>query len=664
MNKAKDEEERKENLRKEHRVTIDIDKMTATEVERDEFGNFVEPNFSSFEAGPTVESTQIKWETTASLKALSEKNGGNRFEANQFARQGDKHESKYFLNDTLVGRARRVYEGLRTVAALEARGSALSLAERLSNGDKPANMPLTKSTKIQHEADFEVVDEAVLVENVQPATSFSFPADLNSSIGGPAKDDDGPITCRPFASNGDVSPGSSVPGSEPAPTTGSQWGHESDKGMCLSMHQPWASLLVLGIKRVEGRGWPTDFRGRLWIASTAQVPSTEDVKELESYYLDAYGSRDLPFPKTYPPSALLGCVDLTDCWPLAKYETYRLKNSLLRLESSSSAFQFIVANPRVLGVPVRVSGQHKLWKLSVPVYSAAQQSLKPALLAWRAKLVGEAFGQKEQRGLAGPGSLDLWPPSYSGTGISASAAQLSAVQPAPYHPRPGFVLLRHFFSLAEQQAILDICRSYGRALGGFYVPTYENEQRINLQMFCFGLHWNPRTCEYERTRTNHDHSPAAPLDPRLLAYVARVRKAVAEIDLAAGCDPEYQPDICIVNYYQPQSGRLGVHQDKDEQKESLLAGKPVVAISLGDAGDFVYGEAHADAILASQDSRSLAHSKGGKVRFSSGDAMVFGGPSRMLFHGITKIHPNTSPRGLNMREGRVSLTFRSSGFVV
>ena len=40
---------------------------------------------------------------------------------------------------------------------------------------------------------------------------------------------------------------------------------KADKMTCLTMHQPWASLLVYGIKRAEGRGWNTDFRGRLWI---------------------------------------------------------------------------------------------------------------------------------------------------------------------------------------------------------------------------------------------------------------------------------------------------------------------------------------------------------------------------------------------------------------
>eukprot|EP01043_Picozoa_sp_COSAG02_P020479 COSAG02_NODE_1012_length_15221_cov_33.681524_5_plen_163_part_00 len=37
-------------------------------------------------------------------------------------------------------------------------------------------------------------------------------------------------------------------------------GMDRDSGMCLSMHQPWASLLVAGIKTVEGREWPTAHR--------------------------------------------------------------------------------------------------------------------------------------------------------------------------------------------------------------------------------------------------------------------------------------------------------------------------------------------------------------------------------------------------------------------
>ena len=46
---------------------------------------------------------------------------------------------------------------------------------------------------------------------------------------------------------------------------------------CLSLHQPWASLLVHGIKRVEGRSWQSDHRGPLWIAATAKEPEDSEI---------------------------------------------------------------------------------------------------------------------------------------------------------------------------------------------------------------------------------------------------------------------------------------------------------------------------------------------------------------------------------------------------
>ncbi len=48
----------------------------------------------------------------------------------------------------------------------------------------------------------------------------------------------------------------------------------------LSLHQPWASLLVHGIKRIEGRAWPCDHRGQLWIHSTSQRPTPEDIQAI------------------------------------------------------------------------------------------------------------------------------------------------------------------------------------------------------------------------------------------------------------------------------------------------------------------------------------------------------------------------------------------------
>lgn len=42
----------------------------------------------------------------------------------------------------------------------------------------------------------------------------------------------------------------------------SPWGDCDDRGVCLSLRQPSASLMVYGMKWVEGTTLPTDYRGR------------------------------------------------------------------------------------------------------------------------------------------------------------------------------------------------------------------------------------------------------------------------------------------------------------------------------------------------------------------------------------------------------------------
>ena len=89
-----------------------------------------------------------------------------------------------------------------------------------------------------------------------------------------------------------------------------------DSRMCLSMHQPWASLLVAGIKTVEGREWPTAHRGRLWIASTIRACDPAEAEEMRAEYEErvSRGEQEaLPWPEHFPASMLLGCIDVTDC---------------------------------------------------------------------------------------------------------------------------------------------------------------------------------------------------------------------------------------------------------------------------------------------------------------------------------------------------------------
>ena len=108
------------------------------------------------------------------------------------------------------------------------------------------------------------------------------------------------------------------------------------------------------------------------------------------------------------------------------------------------------------------------------------------------------------------------------------------------------------------------------------------------------------------------------------------------------------PDICIVNFYN-NTGSLGLHQDKDESRSSIERGLPVVSISLGDTAEFMFGD-------------TRDKSEASKLNLDSGDVLIFGGESRLLFHGISHLKPHTAPTWLKeetgLRPGRLNLTFR------
>ncbi|XP_057690298.1 activating signal cointegrator 1 [Corythoichthys intestinalis] len=147
----------------------------------------------------------------------------------------------------------------------------------------------------------------------------------------------------------------------------------SDGGWCLSMHQPWASLLVKGIKRVEGRTWYTSHRGRLWIAAAAKKPTPEEIAEVEAMYCSIY-NKDPRFPSNYPTGCLLGCVNVTDCLSQDQFR----EQFPSTCEESASPFVFICTNPQELVVKFPMKGKHKIWKLESHYHQGAKKGLVPS----------------------------------------------------------------------------------------------------------------------------------------------------------------------------------------------------------------------------------------------------------------------------------------------
>jgi DNA alkylation damage repair protein AlkB len=157
---------------------------------------------------------------------------------------------------------------------------------------------------------------------------------------------------------------------------------------------------------------------------------------------------------------------------------------------------------------------------------------------------------------------------------------------------------------------------------------------MHVRMLCLGHHWNGKMYRYESTRTDYDGLSVPPIPDE---WRTMAREAAQRVGMSL------EPDACIVNYYD-RDGRMGLHQDKDESPESIAAGVPVVSISVGDSARFLFGGTRrrdpVDAIL-----------------LESGDAFVFGGPSRLRYHGVSRIFPGTAPAELKCA-GRFNLTFR------
>jgi alkylated DNA repair protein (DNA oxidative demethylase) len=202
------------------------------------------------------------------------------------------------------------------------------------------------------------------------------------------------------------------------------------------------------------------------------------------------------------------------------------------------------------------------------------------------------------------------------------------------HVAPGAFLLERFLDTVEQRTLSATCRALMDSEVPAYVPVVRGGGRMHVRMLCLGRHWNAMTYTYEAARSDFDGRPAPPLPDELRALASRVAEAVGMT---------IEADICILNHY-GADGRMGLHQDKDEGERSLAAGLPVVSISIGDTATFLFGGTRRRAPVS-------------QFPLHSGDAFVFGGPSRLCYHGVSRILPGTAPKDLDIH-GRYNLTFR------
>jgi alkylated DNA repair protein (DNA oxidative demethylase) len=140
-------------------------------------------------------------------------------------------------------------------------------------------------------------------------------------------------------------------------------------------------------------------------------------------------------------------------------------------------------------------------------------------------------------------------------------------------------------------------------------------------------------------RKGYRYEPVDPITGTPWPAIPEVfRRLAASAAVAAGY-PGFEPDACLINLYEPGT-RLSLHRDENER--DLTA--PIVSVSLGVPAIFLFGG-------------NRRSDRPRRILLQSGDVVVWGGPDRLVYHGIAPLPAGDDPL---TGSHRINLTFRKA----
>ena len=190
----------------------------------------------------------------------------------------------------------------------------------------------------------------------------------------------------------------------------------------------------------------------------------------------------------------------------------------------------------------------------------------------------------------------------------------------------GALLLRGFARDADDALVAAAEKVI--ALAPFRHMTTAGGHQMSVAMTNCGL------AGWVTDRTGYRYDPTDPQTgrpwPPLPASLADVAvRAAAQ----AGFDG-FAPDACLINRYEPGAA-LSLHQDRNERDFTA----PIVSVSLELSAVFLFGG-------------TRRTDRPHRVRLNHGDVVVWGGPARLVFHGVAPLedgdHPTLGRRRMNL----------------
>jgi hypothetical protein len=131
----------------------------------------------------------------------------------------------------------------------------------------------------------------------------------------------------------------------------------------LSIRQPFATLLCLGVKHYETRTWKTDYRGPIAIHASSIFDVRAREVCVESPIRELLAAAGYRTPLALPLGKILGLAKLVDCVPT---RDLRLDESQLRLgDFRAGRWAWRFSTPKLLRVPLPAKGKLSLFDLDL-----------------------------------------------------------------------------------------------------------------------------------------------------------------------------------------------------------------------------------------------------------------------------------------------------------
>jgi DNA oxidative demethylase len=208
---------------------------------------------------------------------------------------------------------------------------------------------------------------------------------------------------------------------------------------------------------------------------------------------------------------------------------------------------------------------------------------------------------------------------------------VASERPARETIAEGAVLLRGFVQPVAAELIADLRDVVAKAPFR-HMQTPGGHPMSVAMTNCGDVGWVTHRRGYRYDSADPETGTPWPAMPRSFVRLA------ADAATAGGF-ADFSPDACLINRYAP-GARMSLHQDRDEQD----FGAPIVSVSLGLPAIFLFGG------LKRSD-------KPQRFRLEHGDVVVWGGPSRLFFHGVA---PLADGEHAIMVRQRINLTFRKA----